>query len=55
MTGSFRRFERIAMAFCAGSLLLIPVYVLAHPPAGQIGQRLPACRRCPAAAASWPR
>jgi Mn2+/Fe2+ NRAMP family transporter len=36
MTGSFRRFERIAMAFCAGSLLLIPVYVLAHPPAGQM-------------------
>jgi Mn2+/Fe2+ NRAMP family transporter len=36
MTGSFRRFERIAMAFCAGSLLLIPVYLLAHPPAGQM-------------------
>jgi Mn2+/Fe2+ NRAMP family transporter len=36
MTGSFRRFERIAMAFCAGSLLLIPVYILAHPPIGQM-------------------
>ncbi|HEY1619512.1 MAG TPA: NRAMP family divalent metal transporter [Streptosporangiaceae bacterium] len=36
MTGSFRRFERIAMAFCVGSLLLIPVYVLAHPPASQV-------------------
>jgi Mn2+/Fe2+ NRAMP family transporter len=36
MTGSFRRFERIAMAFCAGSLLLIPVYLLAHPPVGQM-------------------
>ena len=36
MTGSFRRFERIAMIFCAGSLLLIPVYVLAHPPAAQM-------------------
>jgi len=36
MTGSFRRFERIAIAFCAGSLLLIPLYVLSHPPAGQI-------------------
>jgi Mn2+/Fe2+ NRAMP family transporter len=36
MTGSFRRFERIAMAFCAGSLLLIPVYFLAHPSAGQM-------------------
>jgi Mn2+/Fe2+ NRAMP family transporter len=30
-TGSFRRFERIAVGFCAGSLLLIPVYFLAHP------------------------
>ncbi|HKD89911.1 MAG TPA: NRAMP family divalent metal transporter, partial [Streptosporangiaceae bacterium] len=36
MTGSFRRFERIAIAFCAGSLLLIPLYVLSHPPAGQV-------------------
>jgi Mn2+/Fe2+ NRAMP family transporter len=34
MTGSFRRFERIAMIFCAGSLLLIPVYFLAHPSIG---------------------
>jgi Mn2+/Fe2+ NRAMP family transporter len=38
MTGNFRRFERIAMVFCAGSLLLIPVYVLAHPSAGQMGR-----------------
>jgi Mn2+/Fe2+ NRAMP family transporter len=30
-TGSFRRFERIAVMFCLGSLLLIPVYFLAHP------------------------
>jgi Mn2+/Fe2+ NRAMP family transporter len=37
MTGSFRRFERIAMAFCVGSLVLIPVYVLSHPPVGQMG------------------
>ncbi len=36
MTGSFRRFERIAMVFCAGSLLLIPLYVLSHPAAGQV-------------------
>ena len=35
-TGSFRRFERVAMAFCAGSLLLVPLYVLAHPSAGQV-------------------
>jgi Mn2+/Fe2+ NRAMP family transporter len=38
LTGSFRRFERIAMAFCAGSLLLIPVYLLAHPPAAQMAR-----------------
>jgi Mn2+/Fe2+ NRAMP family transporter len=30
-TGDFRRFERIAMAFCGASLLLIPVYFMAHP------------------------
>ncbi len=35
-TGSFRRFERIAVAFCAGSLLLIPLFVFAHPSAGQM-------------------
>jgi len=36
MTGSFRRFERIAMTFCAGSLLLIPVFLLSHPGFGQM-------------------
>jgi Mn2+/Fe2+ NRAMP family transporter len=35
-TGSFRRFERIAVAFCAGSLLLIPLYFVAHPHLGQM-------------------
>ncbi|MEV6671322.1 NRAMP family divalent metal transporter [Streptomyces sp. NPDC051162] len=30
-TGSFRRFERVAIALCAGSLLLVPVYFLVHP------------------------
>ncbi|HVT69330.1 MAG TPA: NRAMP family divalent metal transporter, partial [Trebonia sp.] len=30
-TGSFRAFERVAMFFCAGSLLLVPLAVLAHP------------------------
>jgi NRAMP (natural resistance-associated macrophage protein)-like metal ion transporter len=35
-TGSFRRFERIAVAFCAGSLLLIPIYFFAHPPVSQM-------------------
>jgi NRAMP (natural resistance-associated macrophage protein)-like metal ion transporter len=37
-TGSFRRFERMAMALCAGSLLLVPVYVLAHPAVGQMAR-----------------
>jgi NRAMP (natural resistance-associated macrophage protein)-like metal ion transporter len=35
-TGSFRRFERIAMLFCAGSLLLIPLYFFAHPRVSQM-------------------
>ena len=35
-TGDFRRFERIAMAFCGASLLLIPVYFLAHPAASEM-------------------
>jgi Mn2+/Fe2+ NRAMP family transporter len=37
-TGSFRRFERIAMAFCAGSLLLIPLFLVAHPSAAQMAR-----------------
>lgn len=35
-TGSFRRFERFAMALVAGSLLLIPVFLMVHPPVGQL-------------------
>ena len=35
-TGSFRRFERFAMILVAGSLLLVPVFLTIHPPAGQI-------------------
>jgi len=37
-TGSFRRFERIAISFCAGSLLLIPLYFLAHPHVSQMAR-----------------
>jgi Mn2+/Fe2+ NRAMP family transporter len=37
-TGSFRGFERIAIAFCAGSLLLIPLYFMAHPGVSQMAQ-----------------
>jgi Mn2+/Fe2+ NRAMP family transporter len=35
-TGSFRRFERMAVGLCGGSLLLIPIYFLAHPAASQM-------------------
>jgi Mn2+/Fe2+ NRAMP family transporter len=35
-TGSFRRFERIAVVFCAGSLLLVPIYLMAHPSTTQM-------------------
>jgi NRAMP (natural resistance-associated macrophage protein)-like metal ion transporter len=37
-TGSFRRFERMAMAFCGASLLLIPVYLFSHPHASQMAR-----------------
>lgn len=37
-TGSFRRFERIAMTFCAGSLLLIPLYFMTHPSAAAMAR-----------------
>jgi Mn2+/Fe2+ NRAMP family transporter len=36
--GSFRAFERVAVALCGASLLLVPIYVLAHPPAGQMAR-----------------
>jgi Mn2+/Fe2+ NRAMP family transporter len=34
-TGSFRRFERFALALCLGSLLLVPILLMSHPPIGQ--------------------
>jgi NRAMP (natural resistance-associated macrophage protein)-like metal ion transporter len=37
-TGSFRRFERMAVGLCVGSLLLIPIYFLAHPAASQMAR-----------------
>jgi Mn2+/Fe2+ NRAMP family transporter len=37
-TGSFRRFERMAVGLCAGSLLLIPIYFLSHPAATQMAR-----------------
>jgi Mn2+/Fe2+ NRAMP family transporter len=33
-TGSFRRFERVVVTLCAGSLLLIPIALVLHPTAG---------------------
>ena len=37
-TGSFRRFERFSLVLCFGSLLLVPIFVLAHPPLGTIAR-----------------
>src|SRR5215468_3080709 len=37
-TGSFRAFERVAMTFCAGSLLLVPLYLMAHPSGTQMAR-----------------
>ena len=39
-TGSFRRFERVCMTLVAGSLLLIPIVVMVHPPIGQVTRDL---------------
>ena len=39
-TGSFRRFERFSLMLCFFSLLLIPVFMLAHPPLRDIGHAL---------------
>ena len=35
-TGDFRKFERVSMVLVAGSLLLVPIFVLIHPPMHQI-------------------
>ncbi|HZC96877.1 MAG TPA: NRAMP family divalent metal transporter [Bradyrhizobium sp.] len=37
-TGDFRRFERFAVFLVAGSLLLVPVIIMVHPPMGQIAR-----------------
>ncbi|MGO9581580.1 MAG: NRAMP family divalent metal transporter [Acidimicrobiales bacterium] len=37
-TGSLRRFERTAMALCIGSLVVIPLYLMVHPPAGDVAR-----------------
>ena len=35
-TGNFRRFERFGIILVVGSLLLVPVILMVHPPIGQI-------------------
>ncbi len=35
-TGSFRRFERLCLVLVAGSLLLVPIALVVHPPIGQV-------------------
>jgi Mn2+/Fe2+ NRAMP family transporter len=35
-TGDFRRFERFSLVLVFGSLLLVPVFLMAHPPVGQL-------------------
>lgn len=35
-TGDFRRFERFSMVLVFASLLLVPVFVMVHPPLGQV-------------------
>jgi len=37
-TGSFRRFERLALLLALGSLLLVPILLWAHPPAAQLAR-----------------
>ena len=37
-TGDFRRFERFAMILVGASLLLIPIYFIAHPPIAQVAR-----------------
>jgi Mn2+/Fe2+ NRAMP family transporter len=39
-TGDFRRFERFSLLLVFGSLLLVPVFIWAHPPLSQIGHDL---------------
>lgn len=39
-TGSFRRFERFSLFLVLGSLLLIPVFLIAHPSPSQIAHDL---------------
>ena len=37
-TGSFRRFERLCLTLVAFSLLVIPLFLLVHPPVGEVAR-----------------
>ncbi len=37
-TGDFRRFERFAMVLVGASFLLVPIYLMAHPPVAQVAR-----------------
>ena len=37
-TGSFRRFERVCLTLVAGSLILIPIFLMVHPPLAEVGR-----------------
>ncbi len=37
-TGSFRTFERVSLALCAASLVVIPIYIWVHPPSGEVAR-----------------
>ncbi len=39
-TGNFRRFERFALVLCLGSLLLVPIVLMVHPPISEIARDL---------------
>ncbi|MEW6438499.1 MAG: NRAMP family divalent metal transporter [Pseudomonadota bacterium] len=39
-TGNFRRFERFSMVLVFGSLVLVPIFLMIHPPFGQIAHDL---------------
>ena len=35
-TGDFRRFERFALSLVGGTLIMLPMYLLVHPPLGEV-------------------
>ena len=37
-TGSFRRFERLCLVLVAFSLLVVPIFLIVHPPIGQVAR-----------------